>query len=99
MIDSAEAKSKWKKFAKKIGWSDEWLSSDLYYPWRYQGELWLTNFLFSRNISGKMSNILLQEFTKENIVMSEGPIRFRNICQLHNLLDVAANKNVVSTRN
>jgi predicted 3-demethylubiquinone-9 3-methyltransferase (glyoxalase superfamily) len=32
VIDSAEAKSKWKKFAKKIGWSDEWLSSDLYYP-------------------------------------------------------------------
>jgi len=96
VFDSPEAQTKWKCFVNKNKWFEECSSSNLHHPWRHEGELWLSNYLYRQaHVSMKQSDKLLQKFADGKIIMLQGSPQFQNIFQLHNLLDVAANHNVV----
>ena len=99
MLDSPEALNKWKEFGEEMKWFEECPSSNPYYPWKHEGELWLSDFLYRwTHVSMEQSDELLQRFADGRITMLEGPIQFKNTCQMHEILDVAANANMVSTR-
>jgi len=96
VFDSPEAQTNWKSFVKKNKWFEECSSSNPYHPWRHEGELWLSDFLYRQaHILMKQSDKLLQKFADGKIIMSQGSPQFRNMHQLHNLLDEAANHNMV----
>ena len=46
VFDSPEAQTNWKSFVKKNKWFEECSSSNPYHPWRHEGELWLSGFLY-----------------------------------------------------
>ena len=96
-MESPEALTKWKKFAKKMKWFEECSSGNLYYPGKHEREFWLSDFLYGRaHVSMKQADKLLQKFANGEINMLQGPLQFQNMCQLHDVLDIAANVNVVS---
>ena len=65
------------------------------YPWKNEGEIWLTNLLFRRgDISQTVANEILGAFASKKISMRDG-IQFTNSREMIKLLDIAARKGVV----
>ena len=69
------------------------------YPWKNEGEIWLTNLLFRRrDISRTVADEILGAFASKKISMIDGPIQFTNSREMIKLLDIAARKGVVSIK-
>jgi hypothetical protein len=60
VLDSPEALNKWKEFGKEMKWFEECPSRNPYYPWKHEGELWLSDFLYRQtHVSMEQSDELL----------------------------------------
>ena len=67
------------------------------YPWKHEGEIWLTNLLFTNgNMSRSTADEILGAFANGKMIMASGPVQFTNSRQMMKLLDIAAEKSVVT---
>ena len=91
------AVEEWKSFMRNNNLSENHQSDNPYYPWRHEGEVWLSNFLFGQgHASMETSDRLLRQFVTGNMTMKDGPIQFKNTRQMYDVLDIAASANRVS---
>jgi len=66
-------------------------------PWKHEGEIWLTNLLFTNgNMSRSTADEILGAFANGKMIMASGPVQFTNSRQMMKLLDIAAEKSVVT---
>jgi len=96
IINSKEALIQHNEFIAKLGWVPTTDANNPLYPWKNDGEIWLTNLLFrSGNISRKVADELLNAFADGRISMANEPLQFTNSREMIKLLDIAAEKGVV----
>jgi len=96
IINSKEALIQHNEFISKLGWVPTTDANNPLYPWKNDGEIWLTNLLFrSGNVSRKVADELLNAFADGRISMANGPLQFTNSREMIKLLDIAAENGVV----
>jgi hypothetical protein len=99
IFDSEEACSQHSEFMKSLQWLPDSDPNNLLYPWKHEGEIWLTDLLFRKaNISRATADNLLSAFANERISMADGPVQFTNSKEMIELLDIAVKQGIVSSQ-
>ena len=100
VFDDDEARKKHTEFIDRLGWEPEYDANNPLYPWKHNGEIWLTNLLFRNgDVSRKTTDEFLGAFVNKRITMLDGPIQFKNSREMIKVLDIAARKGAVSYKN